>query len=124
MGPILAGLFFGWLPALIWIVAGSIFFGATNQLLAGLALLAVTVWLKRTGRQWAFAALPMVFMLVMTMTAIVMLIAQNGLSLLGMIASALFVLGVLLAIEAARASRLKELGPEPVILRPAGAMGD
>ncbi|MEE8551391.1 MAG: carbon starvation CstA family protein [Gemmatimonadota bacterium] len=99
-------------------------FGATNQLLAGLALLAVTVWLKRTGRQWAFAALPMAFMLVMTMTAIVILIAQNGLSLLGMIASALFVLGVLLAIEAARAFRLKELGPEPVTLRPAGAMGD
>ncbi len=99
-------------------------FGATNQLLAGLALLAVTVWLKRTGRQWAFAALPMAFMLVMTMTAIVILIVQNGLSLLGMIASALFVLGVLLAIEAARAFRLKELGPEPVTLRPAGAMGD
>ncbi len=99
-------------------------FGATNQLLAGLALLAVTVWLKRTGRQWAFAALPMAFMLVMTMTAIVILIVQNGFSLLGMIASALFVLGVLLAIEAARAFRLKELGPEPVTLRPAGAMGD
>ncbi len=99
-------------------------FGATNQLLAGLALLAVTVWLKRTGRKWGFAALPMAFMLVMTMTAIVMLIAQNGLSLIGMIASALFVLGLLLVIEAARAFRLEELGPEPVTLRPAGAMGD
>ncbi|MGW8266874.1 MAG: carbon starvation CstA family protein, partial [Longimicrobiales bacterium] len=44
-------------------------FGATNQLLAGLALLAVTVWLKRTGRTWLFAGIPMVFMVGMTLTA-------------------------------------------------------
>jgi len=99
-------------------------FGATNQLLAALALLAVTVWLKRTGRTWAFAGLPMAFMLVMTMTALAMLIARHGFSLIGVIASALFVLGLLLAVEAARAFRLRELGPEPVTLKPAEAMGD
>ncbi len=99
-------------------------FGATNQLLAALALLAVTVWLKRTGRSWAFAGIPMVFMLVMTMTALVMLLANYGLTLIGIIAAALFLLGLMLAIEAARAFRLDEVGPEPVTLRPAGAMGD
>ncbi len=31
VGPILAGLWFGWLPALIWIVAGAIFFGAVHD---------------------------------------------------------------------------------------------
>jgi carbon starvation protein len=99
-------------------------FGATNQLLAALALLAVTVWLKRTGRTWAFAGLPMVFMLVMTMYALVLLISSYGLSLIGVISSALFLLGLLLAIEAARAFRLEELGPEPVTLRTAEVAGD
>ncbi len=99
-------------------------FGATNQLLAALALLAVTVWLKRTGRIWIFAGAPMAFMLVMTMSALAMLIWQNGFTLIGVISSALFVLGVLLAIEAARAFRLQELGPEPVTLRAVAAGSD
>jgi carbon starvation protein len=99
-------------------------FGATNQLLAALALLAVTVWLKRTGRVWLFAGLPMAFMLVMTMSALVMLIWYNGFTLIGVISSALFVLGLLLAIEAARAFRLQEVGPEPVQLKPVQAGGD
>ncbi len=66
----------------------------------------------------------MVFMLIMTMTALAMLIRQHALSLIGVIASALFLLGLLLVIEAARAFRLRELGPEPVKLKPAEAMGD
>lgn len=31
VGPILAGVWFGWLPVLIWIVGGSIFFGAFHD---------------------------------------------------------------------------------------------
>src|ERR671912_171331 len=31
VGPILAGLAFGWLPALLWIVLGSIFIGAVHD---------------------------------------------------------------------------------------------
>jgi carbon starvation protein len=99
-------------------------FGATNQLLAALALLAVTVWLKRTGRTWLFAGLPMAFMLVMTMSALALLIWQNGLSLIGVISSVLFILGLTLAIEAARAFRLDELEPETVVLKPVEASGD
>ena len=98
-------------------------FGATNQLLAALALLAITVWLKRTGRAWAFAGAPMVFMLVMTMSALALLIRHNGLSLIGVISAALFVLGALVSVEAAKSFRLHELGPEPVTLKTAGAAG-
>jgi carbon starvation protein len=39
-------------------------FGATNQLLGGLALMVVSFWLRRRGLPTAFAAIPMVFMLV------------------------------------------------------------
>ena len=99
-------------------------FGATNQLLAALALLAVTVWLKRTGRKWAFTGVPMVFMLGMTMWALLILIRMWGASLIGMISAALLVLGLLLSIEAARAFRLRGVGPEPVTLKPAEVLGD
>jgi carbon starvation protein len=37
VGPILAGVMFGWLPALIWIVAGSIFIGGVHDITALLA---------------------------------------------------------------------------------------
>ena len=45
-------------------------FGATNQLLGGLALLVVTVWLVRQRRPIWVTAVPMVFMLAMTGWAI------------------------------------------------------
>ena len=44
-------------------------FGASNQLLAGLSLLIVTVWLVSTGRNAAFAGIPMLFMYVTTIAA-------------------------------------------------------
>src|SRR5687768_14899273 len=34
VGPILAGLMFGWLPALLWILIGSIFIGGVHDLTA------------------------------------------------------------------------------------------
>lgn len=46
-------------------------FGATNQLLAGLALLVITVWLIKQRRPAWVTALPMCFMLLMTGWAIV-----------------------------------------------------
>jgi carbon starvation protein len=39
VGPILAGLTFGWLPALLWIVLGSIFVGGVHDLMALVASL-------------------------------------------------------------------------------------
>jgi carbon starvation protein len=47
-------------------------FGTSNQLLASLSLLGITVWLKRSGRPYWFAALPMAFVLAVTVTALVL----------------------------------------------------
>jgi carbon starvation protein len=44
-------------------------FGASNQLMAGLSLLIVTVWLASVGRNPAYAGVPMVFMYVTTVAA-------------------------------------------------------
>jgi carbon starvation protein len=42
-------------------------FGTSNQLLAGLTLLGITVWLRRSGRRSWFTAVPMVFVLAITL---------------------------------------------------------
>lgn len=48
-------------------------FGATNQTLAALALLIISVYLKsKGGLGWLFAAIPMVFMAVMTIWALIL----------------------------------------------------
>ena len=44
-------------------------FGTTNQLMAGLALLAVTLYLLQRGKPVIYTLLPMVFMLLTTLTA-------------------------------------------------------
>ena len=41
-------------------------FGATNQLLAGLALLVITIYLARRGTGYLYTMIPMVFMIIMT----------------------------------------------------------
>jgi carbon starvation protein len=46
-------------------------FGASNQLLAALTLLVVAVWLKRSGRRFGFALVPMLFVLSITLWALV-----------------------------------------------------
>jgi carbon starvation protein len=93
-------------------------FGATNQLLAGLALLAVTVWLKRTGRSWLFAALPMVFMVGMTLTATVMLVVSpTTATIVRAISFFLFVLGALMVVEAFRSLGKPNVPPEEVLFR-------
>ncbi len=45
-------------------------FGAANQLLAALALMAVTVWLARTGRRNLYTLIPMALMYVVTLSAL------------------------------------------------------
>lgn len=47
-------------------------FGTTNQLLAGLTLLVITVMLVRLGRPMWYTLLPLVFLLVMTISALVL----------------------------------------------------
>lgn len=52
-------------------------FGASNQLLAGLTLLSVTVWLYKARQRIAFTLLPMIFVLVITLWALVSLVIGN-----------------------------------------------
>lgn len=53
-------------------------FGSANQLLSVLALIACAVFLKRTKRQGAMLWIPMVFMMVVTFTALGMTIFKLG----------------------------------------------
>jgi carbon starvation protein len=46
-------------------------FGASNQLMAALSLLLVTVWLRSVGKNPTFAGIPMVFMYITTIAATV-----------------------------------------------------
>ncbi len=78
-------------------------FGATNQLLAGLTFVVLAVWLRRTSGKSGFLWAPLVFMIAATLYALVLLIQQYGLSLIGGIASVLLALAVLLIVEAVRA---------------------
>jgi carbon starvation protein len=48
-------------------------FGAANQLMAGLALLLISLWLKEEGKRNTWALYPSVFMLVTTLAALVLL---------------------------------------------------
>ena len=51
-----------------WIYLWQLF-GASNQLMAALSMLIVTLWLRSTGRNPAFAMYPMIFMYITTMAA-------------------------------------------------------
>lgn len=51
-------------------------FGAANQLLAGLTMVAITAWLAQKSKQYWFIAIPGVFMLVTTITALVILLKR------------------------------------------------
>jgi carbon starvation protein len=78
-------------------------FGSTNQVLAGLTLLTVTVYLRQKGWNYWYTFLPMVFMLGVTITAMVYnlwLYFSSGQFLLTFVASSIFVLSVWLVIEA------------------------
>jgi carbon starvation protein len=78
-------------------------FGATNQLLGALALLTVSVWLRRTGRRSFFTVIPMVFMFAVTLLALVQLIIREQFNVIGVIAAMLLVLAVILIVESVRA---------------------
>lgn len=91
-------------------------FGTSNQLLAALTLVGVSVWLWRTGRPVWFALLPACFMLLSTATALVMnfnaFLKQYRVSASGtpalvnmVVAAVLLGLGLLVVFEALRVWR-------------------
>ncbi|HUV05856.1 MAG TPA: carbon starvation protein A [Armatimonadota bacterium] len=97
-----------------YLVAWPIF-GTSNQLLASLTLLAVSVWLIGTGRNAIYTLIPMAFMMVVTLWSLVIQFAPFLTSLLagkavardamisGICGIILFVLAVWLAWEAINA---------------------
>ncbi len=83
-------------------------FGITNQLLAGLTLLVVTLYLYQRGRSVLYTGLPMVFMLVSTLTAMVRKIkgfSDQGEHLLFGMGLILLVIGVWIIVEGILAFR-------------------
>jgi carbon starvation protein len=67
-------LIFVWI--IPWLTIWSAF-GAANQLMAGLALLLISLWLKEEGRKNSWAVIPSAFMIVTTIAALLYLAYTN-----------------------------------------------
>ena len=89
-------------------------FGAANQLLAGIALMAVAAWLGEVGKNNKMFYIPMTFMLIATITSLVMTVINKIKLVAGMVpdasaawgdwfqllfAAAMVILAVILVIE-------------------------
>lgn len=80
-------------------------FGSANQLLAALALLAVTVWLYRIGVNPMFTLIPMIFMFAVTLSSLFIFAYKNFYAnkyLLAIIAVLLSILSITLMVLARR----------------------
>lgn len=79
-------------------------FGSANQLLAALALLAITVWVAQLKKNYLFTLIPMFFMFAVTLTALGMLFYRNLFVndnvALALISVLLFLLAIMLGIKA------------------------
>jgi carbon starvation protein len=83
-------------------------FGATNQILAGLSLIVVTVWLYRSGRAWAYAGVPMLLVLCVAGAAMAVNLGEyleQGEYLLLVIGGAIFALLLWVVFEGIGAAR-------------------
>lgn len=99
-----------------YLVAWPIF-GASNQLLAALTLLAVSVWMKKTGKNAWIAIIPTIFMLIMTLWSLVLQVipfiktfgqaVTTDVVISGVVGIVLLFLSIWLLIESARALRAK-----------------
>jgi carbon starvation protein len=111
-------------PLALLVAAGAgayqlfwVLFGTSNQLLAALTLLGISVWLHRSGRRSAYAWAPMLFVMVVTLWSLLLQIAgavqrtlRQGFSLNaptinGFVSVLLTALAVALVLEAIRAVR-------------------
>ena len=78
-------------------------FGTTNQLLAGLALLVVTLYLRQRGKNYWYTLLPMLFMIITTITAMIRQLREfmaSGNILLTVVGGILFALALWLLYDA------------------------
>lgn len=111
-------------PLAILLAAGAgayqlfwILFGTSNQLLAALTLLGISVWLHRSGRPSAYTWLPMAFVMTVTLWSLALQVGtalrralQGGpvldaVALNGAVSALLMALAAGLLVEAARAVR-------------------
>jgi len=86
-------------------------FGASNQLLAALTLLALSIWLRRRGKNPVYIVLPMIFVMVMTVWALVLGMMNSGNP---MLLRALSGVLVALALAVIALSARAFLRPEPL----------
>jgi carbon starvation protein len=109
-----------------YLVAWPIF-GTSNQLLASLTLLAVSAWLMKKGKKALYALLPMGFMLVVTVTSLVTQMlpfikaipdlasgtaVKRDIIIVGIASIVIFILCIMIIIEAFRVLVLKRKGKE------------
>jgi len=81
-------------------------FGSANQLLAGLALLGATAWLAHMGKKYTVTLYPMIFMIAVTVVALITMVFQNfakGSYLLGCVSVVLLILAGFVANEGIQA---------------------
>ena len=100
-------------------------FGTTNQLMAGLALAVIAVWVTKQGRNPVAILVPLVFLLVMTTWALVLNLrnfVEAGQWVLAPLDLLIFVISVWLIVEASLALRkaFAERGRAPVDSRDVG----
>jgi carbon starvation protein len=88
-------------------------FGSTNQLLAALALIAVSVWLHRAGRKVWYTIVPAVIMIVTTIVALIYTLLTNYLPKGNMLLAATDMLLLALGIGVLVLSIKHYLTPEP-----------
>lgn len=98
------------LAAYLFIISGTAttiwpIFGSANQLLAALALLAVSTWLAHMKKKNWFVVIPMIFMFVVTLTALVSMALNkfgSGHYILGTVSVLLLVVAIFLVIQGTR----------------------
>jgi carbon starvation protein len=97
-------------------------FGASNQLLAALTLLAISVWLHQRRQRVAFTLIPMAFVLVTTLYALVRLTgasfataAKDPVAMVnGITSAALILLALYLVFRAIVRIRAEKMVPAPL----------
>ncbi|MGJ9458620.1 carbon starvation CstA family protein [Oceanobacillus sp. CF4.6] len=82
-------------------------FGTANQLLAGISLMLIAIWLKRLGRNYAVALIPMIFLMFMTMYAMFQQVifewswfGNNSSTLLFVLGAIIFVFAIWISLTA------------------------
>ena len=73
-------------------------FGSANQLLASLALIAVSVWLVKRGKNIWFTVIPAIFMMVTTLYSLVVLLLEKYIPKQNIMLSVVDVLLIILSI--------------------------